>query len=707
MGVGFTQRQVYGQDFAAIKDLAIRRVPWLAPHLVFKYLPGNQSSNDASDAKVKDRFELCSSEDKVVVSASSSSAAAVGLNWYLKYYCHRSMSHLGDNLSVVQRLPKIKGTVSVNCPYNIRYALNYCTLNYTMSFYGWKDWERELDWMALNGFNVMLMPVGMESVWQKTLIKMGFSEKEIQNFIPGPAFTAWWLMGNLQGWGGPVSQTIIDDQAALARKIIQRMHMLGIQPVVQGFYGMVPTSLKQKIPTAKIKVQGGWSGGFTRPDILLPQDSLFGQMAAIYYQQLKALYGKDIRYFAGDLFHEGGSAEGLDLARTAGLVQKTLDKYFFGATWVLQAWQSNPKKELLKGLDKSHVLIVELLGEHATRWDEREGFEGTPFVLCPVSNFGEKVGIFGRLRYFTDQIYKATHSAYSNLMRGIGIMPEGIDNNPVVYDLVAETAWRKKPVDLEKWMEGYIQYRYGIKNKDLTRAWAIFLKTCYDSTRVSPDGPPESIFCSRPDTSMQIASTYGTLKRIYDTALFRKGVALFVKAERESSLLSSSQTYQTDKIDFIRQVNANEGLLLYKNVLEALNNKNVEAFKLNYAIFRKALLRQDSLLSTCNYFSLSKWLNQASASGKTAGDKLLAIKNAKQQISYWGPDNNPKTDLHDYANKEWGGLLSSLYLDRWDAFYQYQLQILEGRREVAFPDYYAMEVNWANGTGVNTKWEEP
>ena len=57
--------------------------------------------------------------------------------------------------------------------------------------------------MALNGVNLMLAPLGMEAVWSETLKTLGFDQKDVQRFIPGPAYTAWWLMGNLEGWGGP------------------------------------------------------------------------------------------------------------------------------------------------------------------------------------------------------------------------------------------------------------------------------------------------------------------------------------------------------------------------------------------------------------------------------------------------------------------------------------------------------------------------
>src|SRR5512146_679039 len=112
--------------------------------------------------------------------------------------------------------------------------------------------------MALNRVNLSLATNGFEAVWQDTLRRVGYTEKEIREIIPWPAYQAWWLMGNLEGWGGPVTQRMIDDRVALEKKILARMQELGIEPVFQGFYGMVPASLAQKFPQAKIIEQCQW-----------------------------------------------------------------------------------------------------------------------------------------------------------------------------------------------------------------------------------------------------------------------------------------------------------------------------------------------------------------------------------------------------------------------------------------------------------------
>lgn len=471
-------------SFSSVQKLVNRRIPWLAPHVEFLSIP---------QVEGKDVFELSTAGNKLTVKASGANAAAMGINWYLKHYCHRSMSHLGDQLAPVSPLPVINGKITQVAEFPVRYALNYCTINYTMSFYDWVAWERELDWMALNGINLMLMPVGTEIVWQNTLEQFGFSKKEIDAFIPGPAFTAWWLMGNLEGWGGPVTKAMVKRNQQLAQKIFRRMSELGIEPVAQGFYGMVPTQLKEK-HSVKVIEQGKWAGGFQRPDFLMPEDPLFEKMASAYYQEMRKAYGSDIRYFGGEPFHEGGRSEGADVAQSAALIQRQMQNHFPGSTWVLQGWQRNPSKELLSGLDKSKTLVIELFGENTANWENRNCYEQTPFVWCHVSNFGDKTGIYGKLQRFADEVQRTKSSGCKDLVKGIGFIPEGINNNPVAYDLMAELAWNSDITDVSQWIEGYVKYRYGTSEKKLNEAWQLLLQTAYGSPQVYQEGPSESIF---------------------------------------------------------------------------------------------------------------------------------------------------------------------------------------------------------------------
>ncbi|MEP7319582.1 MAG: alpha-N-acetylglucosaminidase [Panacibacter sp.] len=684
--------QLFAGDFDAVKELIRRRVSWLDKHVVFEKI----NSADANDV-----FELQTKNKQLVIKANNPNAAAVGLNWYLKNYCHRSMSHMGDNLAAVYPLPFVQEPVKINSVAQYRYALNYCTYNYTMSFYTWKDWEHELDWMALNGVNTMLVANGEEAVWQNVLRRIGYTEKEIAEYITGPAYNAWWLMGNIQGWGGPMPQTQIDARKVLVQKMIARMQSLGIEPVMPGFYGMVPGTLKNK-SNAHIITQGNW-GAFARPDILDPTDTAFSRIAGIFYEETKNLYGKNIHFFSGDPFHEGGISEGVDLGNAGRNIQQAMQQYFPGSIWVLQGWQDNPKKELLAKVDKSTVLIQELFGENTNNWETRKGYEGTPFIWCIVNNFGERPGIQGKLERFAAEVYRAGNSEYKQYMKGVGIMPEGINNNPVTYELLLATAWHQQQLNADDWVQQYAIARYGKYNAAISNAWKLLLQTTYSNPGYQ-EGPPENILCARPALKIKSVSSWGNLKKGYDTVVFAKAVKDFAKA---APLFTNSEPYKIDLINFTRQVLSNRADKAFADFVKAYNEKNMGAFEVATKHFLQLADETDALLNTHVYYRLSTYQLQALAAGNTNAEKKNNLHNAMMLITYWG-ENNPKEDnLHEYAYKEWAGMMQSFYKKRWEIYFDYLRKQLNNK-PVTAPDFFTWEHNWAAANEAvmyeKTKW---
>ena len=101
-------------------DLVNRVVPWLNQHVQFGI--SHKSNGDAAG------FELYSKDGIVHINGSDQSALGFGLNYYLKYYCHRSMSHTGSHLLPQWPIPMVEEPVRINTPFEYRYALNYCSL---------------------------------------------------------------------------------------------------------------------------------------------------------------------------------------------------------------------------------------------------------------------------------------------------------------------------------------------------------------------------------------------------------------------------------------------------------------------------------------------------------------------------------------------------------------------------------------------------
>lgn len=269
-----------------------------------------------------DYFELGMTADgKIRIAANSAVNAAAGLNWYLKYYAGVHLSWNGMTASLPDPLPPVLVPERHSTDQHWRYYLNYCTHSYSMAFWDWERWEREIDWMALHGINMPLAVTGTDVVWRNVMLRLGYSKDEINAFVAGPAFQGWWLMNNLEGWGGPNSDKWYDDREALQKRILARMREYGMDPVLPGYGGMLPHDADERLGV-KVSGQGLWNS-FTRPAFLPPADPKFDEIADLYYGELEALYGKS-RFYSMDPFHEGGSTDGIDLTEAGRRIHRAM-----------------------------------------------------------------------------------------------------------------------------------------------------------------------------------------------------------------------------------------------------------------------------------------------------------------------------------------------------------------------------------------------
>lgn len=658
--------------------------------LVKRIMPGYEKQIDfriEKSDRQEDYFELSQWKKGIRITANTPVSAAAGLNWYLKYYCHCSVSFCGDQLQLPKRLPEIPQPLRISTPLQQQFYMNYCTFSYTTAFWDWQRWEREIDLMALNGVTTPMAMVGVEVVWRNTLRKFGYTDEEIKQFLCGPAFFAWFLMDNLEGHGGPLPDEWFERQTQLQQKIVKRMREYGMTPVFQAFFGMVPSSLPQKMPGHQIAGQGLWSG-FQRSPILLSTDSLFKSMAQIWYQEYEKLFGRT-HCFAGDLFHEGGQTNGLNIANIARGVQAAMLDYNDKAQWYIQSWGANPRNELLAGLDKRHTVIIDLCAEYWKRWQERKGFGGFPWLWSHITNYGGNIGLHGRLDAIATGVTEAMAdpNAAPSLL-GTSTTPEGIELNPVTFDLGFEMRWHSQPVNVTQWLKQYSQRRYGIRLAELEKAWDLLHRTAY-GTYPGHRRPSESVFCAVPSLKGDriTASAWSQCKIFYSPQEYAQGVALFLEPAEQ---LSSLPTYQYDAVDFVRQYLTNLGREAYYAWVKAYQEHNREVFRQKAALFLELLADQDRLLSTHPYFHVSRWLQQARTASKHPQIQDLYETNARRQIGTW---STSQTALRDYAHKEWGGMLKDYYAPRWKAYIDHLDRNWE-RRDLPAPNSYPAEQAW-------------
>lgn len=76
------------------------------------------------------------------------------------------------------------------------------------------------------------------------------------------------------------------------------------------------------------------------------------------------------------------------------------------------------------------------------------------------------------------EIAKAKTSNGSSMV-GVGITPEGINQNYVMYEFALDRGWSQKSTDVQQWINQYTMSRYGIENTHIQTAWQI-LKVILD-----------------------------------------------------------------------------------------------------------------------------------------------------------------------------------------------------------------------------------
>ena len=652
-----------------------------------------------------DFFSL-SFDGKVKIKGNNGVSVAVGLNHYLKYYCNVNISQVGSQTQMPDEPVRINGTVYRETKAKIRYAYNYCTHSYTMAFWGEKEWRKELDFLALNGVNLVLDITAQEEVWRRFLLNFGYSHKEIKNYIVGPAFYAWAYMANISHYCGPVHDSWFYQRTELARKNQRIMRTLGMTPILQGYSGMVPNDILSHDKDAEIILQGTWCS-FDRPPMLKTTSKSFKKYAKLFYKAQKEVYGDISDYFATDPFHEGGNMGGMSAREVSSAVLGEMVSFNENAVWVIQSWMSNPSSELLLGLDdigngKNHALVLDLYAEKqpnyaSGRKDNPDHgyspeFDGTPWVFCMLNNFGGRCGIHGHIDNLNNNIPKAFNTC--KFVAGIGITPESTYNNPVLYDFLFELVWKEdaignfNPVDMEKWIYDYTKRRYNFNSESVKKAWEILINTVYKAEfNYLGQGAVDSVTNSKPALSVKAASSWGSSSVGYDKKELVKAGKLLVK---DIDALKDREGYVWDVIALLEQILVNSAKTAQIKMSDAFESGDKKEFEYFSDKFLYIFDLMDDLLSFNYHCTFAKWLDMVIRLTENTDDftKMLYLLNAKAQITTWGPVEPCDTGgLRDYANKQWSGLQKNFYKKRWE------LWINERKKELSGEDFIE-SINW-------------
>ena len=658
----------------------------------------------------RDYFILSNETGKIAITGRTGVCLAVGFHHYLKYFCNAHVSQMSMQVNLPEAPVPVGEIVRRETPFQTRYSYNYCTLSYTMAFWGEAQWKRELYWLAMNGVNLVLDITAQEEVWRRFLGALGYSHMECKDFIAGPAYYAWAYMANISGFGGPVHDNWFAARTRLARRNHLMMRRLGMQPVLQGYSGMAPSDINQKVPDAKVISQGLWNG-FPRPAMLKTTTDAYRRLAQLFYRCQREVFGDVSHYYATDPFHEGGRNGGMSPKKMARFVLDEMLKNDPESVWVIQSWGENPSKSLLQGLRgrKEHALVLDLYAEARPHWETWAGgeFDNTPWLWCMLNNFGGRMGLNGHMDTVASEVARAANTA--KYMAGIGITPEATFSNPVLFDLFFETVWSDTPehlppIEPDMWLAQYVRRRYGAESEAAMESFRLLRKTVYNpSLNHNGEGAPESVVNARPAFEIRSASSWGTAVIGYDKHEFERAVRLLLE---DYDALKQSDGYLFDLADCLKQVLSNTAQEYHHTMVQAYREKNLTVFDDYSARFFQLISLTEQVLGTRREFLLGTWLRGAQKLAEEADDftRDLYEFNARALITTWGAIRQANEGgLRDYSNKQWAGLTHDFYRPRWEKWIALRRAELTGgqkdrrsEKEQA-EDWFHMEWKWVLG----------
>lgn len=691
-------------------------------------------------------FVIGAEKSKVLIKGTTISAITTGLGWYLNNIAHINIAWnslnektvSGDAYADLSSIPLPTETETHTSDAKYRYYLNTCTFGYSMTSWTWKRWQQEIDWMALHGINMPLQLVGLEEVWRKFLTmeeggkrKYGYTDEEAKAFVAGPAFIAWWAMNNLEGWGGTASGAksgyqnlagaggVQDDawyvrQKNLAKSIVDRQRELGMQPVLPGWSGMVPTDFQSQSGFATRGNGGKWAGDFVRPLLLSVNNSNYAEIAADYYKCLEEVMGES-QYYSMDPFHEGGGAGTMEDYKA---LYDAMEAAKDGSQWVIQQWQwSATQKYSLTAVPAGRLVVLDLFSDGSPAFDKYSGYAPQDAVFCAIPNFGGRSGLMGRLNNLTDNYF--TYKAKYASIKGIGAAPEAIEQTPVTYDLIFQLPWMGSKPDMKEWIKNYAAARYGTDNVVVQEAWELLRQGVLNYGADGIQGPVEDVWGARPNLDAKPASTWGkTINHAggtYTKARRQMLVdAVYKLISQQAALnLAAGSVYESnylyDLVEFGGAVIADYAydlLLGIKAAKTAAGNNfaNDAVYKARRDAFLQLILDMDTFRGTNLNFRLGKWTQEARDAAEEVEDATTATpdwyeyNNARTILGTW---SSPGTNLTDYSYRSWQGLLKDYYYPRWK--YYFENNCTNG-------EYKFFEWNWAHGmehavgqTGISSK----
>ncbi|KAL0291434.1 UNVERIFIED_CONTAM: Alpha-N-acetylglucosaminidase [Sesamum calycinum] len=472
-------------------------------------------------------------------------------------------------------------------------------------------------------------------------------------------------------------------------------------------------------------------------------------------------YGDVTDIYSCDTFNENSppTSDPTYISSLGSAVYKAMSTVDKDAVWLMQGWlfysdsvfwKPPQMKALLHSVPFGKMIVLDLFADVKPIWKSSSQFYDTPYIWCMLHNFGGNIEMYGILDAVASGPIDARVSKNSTMI-GVGMCMEGIEHNPIVYELMSEMAFRSDPLQLEEWLTTYSRRRYGKSVQQVEAAWKILHRTIYNCTDgiadhntdyivKFPDWDPSvnnqharseiiqrhklagiqqqrrfflretSSTLPRPHLWYNNQDAVSALKLFLDAGdelaeIPIQCITLGYSSKEESSpylhaLANAKEWCWYDLVDLTRQSLSKLANEVYLNAIHAFRDKDPKALSFHSLKFLQLTKDIDTLLAADDNFLLGTWLESAKKLSVNAEETKQYEWNARTQVTMWY-DNTKyvQSKLHDYANKFWAGLLEAYYLPRAAMYFKRLLKSLEEKEKFKLEEWREEWIAYSN------KWQ--
>jgi alpha-N-acetylglucosaminidase len=620
-----------------------------------------------------DQVTISTARGEVIIEGSSIPAICYGAYTYLRKIGAVHISWEGNRVSLPAQWPD-QSLQTLQSPFVYRQYLNVCAFGYTTVWWDWERWEKEIDWMAIRGINMPSAMEGQEAVYLRLWKEMGLTEADILQHFSGAAFLPWHRMGNINGYGGPLPMSFIKKKEVLQKQILERMRSLGMQPVVPAFSGYVPAKLKDKFQSAQIRQLEPWEKGFEGTYMLDPKDPLFLTIGKRFIELYQEMYG-DASFYLADSFNEmkppvtPANKQSL-LAEYGEAVYKSIQQGDSSATWVMQGWlfgndsvfwDTTSIQSFLSKVPPSKMIIQDFGNDrYPGIWKRTKAYGGKQWTYGYVHNYGGSNPVYGDFDFYNEEVTGLLNNTDKRNLVGYGVLPEGLNNNSVVYEYIYDLSWSPEGIAWKDWIRQYSMDRYGYISDNILTSWDLLKESVFQTRYWTPrwwNGGGAYLLFKRPTANIVDFKGYpgdnqklrnAVQRLLKDTGHNKPGTLLIY------DLVEFTRHYMSMHIDSL--------LIDATKAYKAGNLSQGDALADKSFFIAEKL---DTLIGVQEFNVLDYWLEGASRYGDNKQEYALYVQNARTQITIWGGDN-----LKDYASKSWQGMYRGFYVPRWKMFFE-------------------------------------